>query len=688
MAEEAKSNKIKPFIKIVVLVLTILALGSSFFAIYEIYLLESIENLIRYIVMAVIGAIDLVILFKTLKIWKKKAKSKSKRIGFITFLIIFTIICLAIGLVISYLFGKISNLNNDKVTYSSSIVVLSKSKVNKLSDIKNLKIGLYNNEKSPDGYIIPMEIIKENKLNDDNEIVNYEDYSSMITDLYAGEVGALFLPTDYPSSFSLIPGYENIGTDTKIITSKDKLMKQSETSKVETASAGKLVTEPFTILLMGIDSTDEVLPKNAVANGDTLIVMTFNPKTLNATILSIPRDSYVPIACWSGNTKNKITHAAAYGNDCMMNTIQNYLGINIDYYAKINFKGLVNLVNAVGGVEINVEQRLCTDDSSRWGEICVEPGYQTLDGEYALVYARNRYDLVDGDFGRNRHQQELVLALANKIKEIKDVGQFMSILDTISKSMDTNLTTKQILSFYDIAKDIILKSLSSEEADLVNIQQLYLAGNGQMIYDERMRMVLWDYIPNEYSRKDIVQAMKENLELAEVSPIKTFSFSINEPYEKEIIGKGPYARNSLYTLLPDFTGDTEAAARQAATKLGLKVSFVGDKTGTVVAQNYPVSKRVDLIKDGLVLTLEDGKSNKVDDEKDKDKDKDTDKDKDEDKDKEDNTDKDNADKDNTDKDNTDSGSDNNNNGDSEEKGDAGDKKEEDTSFKPSDEEKE
>ena len=133
---------------------------------------------------------------------------------------------------------------------------------------------------------------------------------------------------------------------------------------------------------MGIDSIDEVLPPNAVANGDTLILVTFNPKTLNATMLSIPRDSYVPIACWGGGKiENKITHAAGYGNDCMMRTIENYFGITIDYYAKINFKGLVKLVNAVDGIDIDVEKRLCTDDSDRYHTVCIDPGYQTLNGE-------------------------------------------------------------------------------------------------------------------------------------------------------------------------------------------------------------------------------------------------------------------------------------------------------------------
>lgn len=632
----------KPILKITILILSIISLFSSGFAIYEIFMLGSIENTIRYIVIGILILLDVLIIFKTKGILKKRPKKKhSKRIGYIIFMVLYTLICLAVALVIFYVYGKLSNMNKSQITYSSSLVVMAKNEANEISDIKDYKIGILdkNNKKSPDGYIIPQEMVEKYKLYDDNELVDYGDYQSMITDLYTSEVDAVILPTDYPAMFSSITGYEQIATDTKIIVSQEKKMRKRDTSEVETESTGKLITEPFTMLLMGIDSTDEVLSKNAVANGDTLILVTFNPKTLNATMLSIPRDSYVPIACWSNKAENKITHAAGYGNDCMMNTIEQYLGINIDYYAKINFKGLVKLVNAVGGVDIDVQQTLCTDDSSRGGEICVYPGYQTLDGEHALVYARNRHALVNGDFGRNEHQQEIVLALTNKIKTINNVAKFMEILDTVSNSLDTNLTTQQMLSFYNVAKDIVKKSLASDEADLINIQQLYLAGNSQMIYDERMRRVLYNYIPNENSRKDIVQAMKENLELAEHVPVTEFSFSINEPYEKEVIGKGPYRTSSLYKLVPNFIGNTEAQARAKASKLGLRVTFTGDSSGTVVSQSYPEAKRIDLIKGNIVLTLSNGKNNTSKDDnnttvksndkdKDKDKDKDTDKDKD------------------------------------------------------------
>ena len=618
--KDVEREEKKPKIRIVLLIFLILALLTSGFLIYEIFLLSSIETLIRYIVIGILLLIDLILFFRVRNASRKRKKKRSKRIGLISFMILYSLICFALGFVIAYAYGQLSSLNKKYVTYTSDLVVMSDNEAEDVKDIKDYTIGILKDKKSPDGYIIPQEMIEENKLQDDNEIKKYGDYSSMLVDLYAGEVDAIFITDNYVDMFSNVTGYENVKTDTKIILSKSKKMKKSDTSEQELSSSGKSLTEPFTMLLMGIDSTDEVLEKNAIANGDTLILITFNPKTLNATMISIPRDSYVPIACWSDKAENKITHAAGYGTDCMMQTIEDYFGINIDYYAKINFKGLVKLVNAVGGVEVNVDadQTLCTDDSSRGGQVCIEPGLQTLNGEQALVYARNRKQLANGDFGRGLHQQEIVMALIDKIKDIDKVSTFTKILDTISNSMDTNLTTKQLLSFYNIGKDIVKRSASKESSNLLNIQQLYLQGQGQMIYDERMRMVLYNYVPNLNSKKDVVRAMEENLGLKEHKVIKKFSFSINEPYEKEVIGYGPYKSTGTYTLLPDFTGDSEAQARATASRLGISVTFTGGD-GYVIAQEYPAGKRVDKIRGSVTLTLGGNTASEEEEEEEKEK---------------------------------------------------------------------
>ena len=618
MSKKRKKGKSSLFNKFMIF-FVIIAVASSIFSIYEILLLSSIETLIRYIVIGVLVLLDLIIIFKCHRIRKfdeTKNKKKPKKKLFMFLIILYTIICLLIGGTIFYVYDKINGLNKTFVTYTSDLLVMSTNQANDISDVKDMKIGILKDDTNPEGAIIPKEIIKENNLNDENEVTDYDNYTSMLVDLYSGDLDAMFISNHYVSMFSGITGYENIESETKVIAKKSKKMRKASSSAVETASTGKSITEPFTMLLMGIDSTDEVLEQNAIANGDTLILITFNPKTLNATMFSIPRDSYVPIACWSGKPENKITHAAAYGNDCMINTIQDYFDVNIDYYAKINFKGLVKLVDAVGGVEVDVPKVLCTDDSSRGEEICIQPGHQTLNGEQALVYARNRKQLANGDFGRAEHQQEIIMALINKIKTINDVSTFIDILNTVSNSMDTNLTTKQILSFYNVGKDILKKSVSTDTSNLINVQRLYLQGTGQMIYDERARMVLWDYVPNKNSRKDIIQAMKENLELADHKVIKKFSFSINNPYEVKVIGEGPYnTSNGSYNLVPDFTGDTEAQARAAAAKLGLSVTFKGSG-GRVISQSFPANKRTDLVKGNIVLTLSGSESTSSDTKKD------------------------------------------------------------------------
>ena len=594
---EEKKDKKKKKCRLWLLILSIIVILTNLFAIYNIILLGPIEEVIRYIIIGIFVVLDLVIIFKV----RSKRRHKEKKARLLTFfLILYLLINCAISGLIMYAYGTLSSINRETVTYSSSLIVASSNEIEDVKDLKDNTIGILSDETSPEGNIIPNEVIDENNLKDDNEIVEYDDYFTAMADLYDGKVDSIFVPTDYPSMFASMETYENISTYTKIILTKEKEMKKTSSRN---SSTGKSVTEPFTILLMGVDSEQEGLSQNTVANGDSLILVTFNPNTLNATMLSIPRDSYVPIACWSGTPENKITHAAAYGTDCMMDTIENYFDVTIDYYAKINFKGLVSLVDTLGGITVDVPQDLCTDNSNREGEVCISAGVQTLNGEQALVLARNRKQLAAGDLDRGLNQQLVIQGILNKAKELKSINQVMDVLNTITNNLDTNFTEQQILSFYDIAKDIMNNALQKDDADLINIEQLYLDGTGQMIYDERSRMVLWDYVPNTASRDDIIKAMKINLGEQEPDMVKEFSFSINdEDYEKTVTGTGPYKTAFTYDLLPDFTGDSESAARSYANAHGINVTFKGTG-GYVVAQSYPANKRIDLISGSVVLTL-------------------------------------------------------------------------------------
>ncbi len=605
MNKKLEKNEVKQP-KALLVVLLILILVSSVASIIFLYLFTVIESFSKYLYVAIGILVFLDILF-ICKIRKRFSKKKRKKIlknkGLIICLMLYFLITAVFAGISAYGYTFLGSFNKSTVTYSSSLVVMSDNEADNIKSLKNYTIGILDDKTSPEGYIIPMDIMKSEKLEDYNNTKKYNNYSSMIADLYTGEIDAIFISSNYVSMFNGIETYESIDKDTKVIYTKEKkLAKVTNSIKKDKKSSGSAIKDPFTILLMGVDSTDEGLSKNTVANGDSLILITFDPKTLNATMLSIPRDSYVPIACWKNKAENKITHAAGYGTDCMVSTIENYFDVEIDYYAKINFKGLVHLVDAVGGIDVEVPKDLCTDDSSRGEEVCIKAGMQHLDGEGALVLARNRKQLAAGDLDRGQNQQLVIKALINKVRTIKSATKFLDILNTISNNLDTNFTTNEILSFYNIAEDILNNNLAKDDADLVNIQQLYLQGSGQMIYDESMRMSLWNYIPNKDSRDDIIKAMKTNLRLLDHETVKKFSFSINDEYEKEIIGYGPYNSGSSYKLVPNFIGYSKDVALSMANRYGIRVTFSGN-SGTVVSQNVPAGKRVDKLSGSITLTL-------------------------------------------------------------------------------------
>lgn len=484
---------------------------TNFYFIYRISQLGPIEPVLRTVLIGLLLIIDFYFFYK---------KRKLKQGPAIFFMILFTIFNIAGASFIGRVYDSIDSINKSKIAYSSSLIVMKDSKIQSIDDVTNSKIGITNDTLSIDNYVIAQEMIEEHKLDHDNEIIPYQDISKMLTDLYEGEIDSLFISSNYPVMFQQTTGFENIQNDVREIIHKDKTIKKEEYASTSDSAS---VTKPFTVLLMGVDSEKDNLQRNSYANGDSLIVVTFNPHTLSATMMSIPRDSYLPISC-RNNQKNKLTHAGWYGTDCMIETIENTFDIDIQYYVKVNFKGVVNLVNALGGIDVEVPKRLCTDNSDRTGKICINKGYQTLNGEQALVLARNRYDLAQGDIDRGYNQQLIIKAMIQKMTTIRDVNQLLSILDTVSKNLDTNLTTDEILSFYNIFKEI-LTTTNYQGGDVFFINQLRLSGYGKMIYYPSMKQDLWNYILDEDSIEDVSKEMKINLEKEEPVMIKEFTFS-------------------------------------------------------------------------------------------------------------------------------------------------------------------
>ncbi len=550
--------------------------------IYTVTLFENIENLIRYGIIAIT-----IIVFILMCLYFFNTIFKNKIASYFIFILIILLMSAGEGFLvfnINKLFSTMQNINKEYVTYATSLVTLKDSEIKDMSNVKDLKIGIISDTKNIEGYIISQDIIKEYGLDKDNEIVKYDSFSIMLNDLYEKNVDALFLSSNYKIMFSTMEDFENIDGDTKVITTMEKKMvKQGTTDQ----SGVKKLTEPFTILLIGVQSTKDGLDKNAAFNGDALTLITFNPTTLNATMLSIPRDTYVPIMCFKNHIENKITHAGWNGESCIISTIENFTGIDIDYYMKINFKGVVKLVDALGGVEVDVPYSFCEQDSNRdFGKhtIYLEKGLQTLNGEEALALSRNRkYHSqcaakwntgARNDFIRGQNQQLVINAIANKMKTINSLNQIYKIMDTISNNIDTNLTTNQILSFYDVGKDMLLKSQNSND-DLLSMQRLYLSGYIQTIYDDYNRAALSNVMYYRASLKEVVDAMEINLGIKKPKLVKEFAFSIDEPYTPKVIGKGSYKKDYIIETFPNFVGSIgKDKAINWCNKNGYKYNFI------------------------------------------------------------------------------------------------------------------
>ena len=412
------------------------------FMLYTLSLLSGIETFYR-IMFSILLILFLVVLTYSLLDSVKNNKKKKMIISSVLTILLSIIL----GVVSFYIYRAyigLDNLNKSEITYTTKLISYEKLNVN---EIKNKKIGILSNEEDITGYKLPNEIIDKLNLSKNNEIIKYGDTITLMSAFINNEVDLIFISDNYKNMFNNIEEYDS-AKEIFEITSLKKVYKKKQ---VENTAIDKTkVTKPFTMLLLGIDSEQDDIRKSSSFNGDTIMMVTFDPETLSTTMFSIPRDTYVKMAC--GGRTTKINHASWGGTSCMVKTVENLTGIKIDYYAKINFKGVVDLVNILGGINIDVPVKFCEQNSDRqWGDktICLEPGMQKLDGEQALALARHRKTLPLGDFQRGQNQQLVVEGMIGSLKNVKSVEDFYKILDTIGKNMDTNMTTEEMLSFYN-----------------------------------------------------------------------------------------------------------------------------------------------------------------------------------------------------------------------------------------------
>jgi polyisoprenyl-teichoic acid--peptidoglycan teichoic acid transferase len=243
---------------------------------------------------------------------------------------------------------------------------------------------------------------------------------------------------------------------------KDAVTEMHE--KVETDKPKPIITgekedlKPISIMLLGVDERE-----GDSGRSDTMIIVTVDPKDNKMLMFSIPRDTRTEIV--GKGMDDKINHAYAFGGTQMaMDTVENFLDTPIDYYVKVNMESFKDIVDAVGGVEVNNPRAFDYEGYA------FPAGKQELDGKEALAYSRMRYEDPKGDLGRNDRQRQVITSIIDKGARVSSITKFDNILDILSENVKTNMTFQEM-------KDIQKNYKSARH----NIKSTEIKSSGKMI---------------------------------------------------------------------------------------------------------------------------------------------------------------------------------------------------------------
>ena len=206
------------------------------------------------------------------------------------------------------------------------------------------------------------------------------------------------------------------------------------------AEANKITKEPFVVYLSGVDNRGELTEK---ARSDVNILAVVNPTTKQAALINTPRDYYVDLA--GTDSKDKLTHAGLYGVETSMATLGNLYGVNVEHYLRINFAGFINIIDAIGGVDVYSDQAFTSVGSPGYYDpTTFAEGWNHLDGKSALAFARERHAFKTGDIQRGINQMKVIDAMANKLKSPALLMGFSKLMDAAADCFVTSLSQEQI----------------------------------------------------------------------------------------------------------------------------------------------------------------------------------------------------------------------------------------------------
>lgn len=398
-----------------------------------------------------------------------------------------------------------SNVMTNRIT----VMVPADSSITELSGLSNSKIGYQDgNDADNANYVIDQLLSNTTLINPTYEA--YTNYLTLAQDVLSGKIEAMIFTSSYASTLN--EQIEDFDTKFKIIATFDR-----ENSNTTSQSTKDISKEPFTIYISGMDEMGE---PTINLRSDVNLLLLVNPLTNHIEMVSIPRDAYVPNTA-AANFPDKLTHTGLYGIDTTISTMEKVFGFSIDYYAKVSFTSLIEIVDTLGGVDANVAVTFCEQDENRSFAaedlICLNQGEQTLNGKQALAYARHRKSY--GDIERTMAQQEIIKGIINKVLSADGINKVPTLLEIGPKYVSTNIPM-------DLVKRLIKSE--AEEIQPWTFETLHMENGYSDMYPTASMgadLPLSVYILN---REDVRAVYRKYLQMFETLKLNEFAFRLDD----------------------------------------------------------------------------------------------------------------------------------------------------------------
>lgn len=324
----------------------------------------------------------------------------------------------------------------DYITESYFVVVEKDSEYQEIHDLRGKTIATYN-----ENLDIYQEAIKKLQALVKLNLKTVDSISALADSLSSHEADAVLISAVHQEVLDDLAedGDERFSATTRVLYTIEV--------RVDTAEAANevninIATEPFTVYISGIDAYGDMSNMQR-GRSDVNMLATVNPETHEVLLTSIPRDYYVQLHGTTGS-RDKLTHAGIYGVQMSMQTLEDLLDIKIDYYLKVNFSTVVNLVDTIGDIEVYSDQQITP---LHGGGITIPKGNVHMDGKLALAFARERYGYATGDRHRVQNQQNVISAIIKKISSSTVIlTKYAEILDNLANCLTTNIGKDEISS--------------------------------------------------------------------------------------------------------------------------------------------------------------------------------------------------------------------------------------------------